>query len=136
MWQPVLQAFFGLSIATITVAAVLYALFDWNAWHLLVRIGHRVDPRHPAPKPVGRPIEQIALHARRLWRQSRMPERGRSRAKQIAIRRAYDDVLGEGCDALGFVHLLRVLDGADLEAERDRVEDLLESAGLELRQLS
>ena len=65
-----------------------------------------------------------------------MPERGRSRAKQVAISRAYDDVLGEGCEALGFAHLLQVLDGADLEAERDRVEDLLESAGLELRQLS
>lgn len=136
MWQPVLQAVLGVSIAIITVAAVLYALFDWSFWQLLVRIGHRLAPRRPAPKPAGRPIEQIAQHARRLWRQSRMPERGRSRAKQVAISRAYDDVLGEGCEALGYAHLLQVLDGQELEAERDRVEDLLEAAGLELRQLS
>ena len=136
MWQPVLQVFLGMSIAIITVAAVLYALFGWNSWRLIVRVAQWLAPRRPPPKPVGRPIEQIAQHARRLWRQSRMPERGRSRAKQVAISRAYDDVLGEGCEALGFAHLLGVLDGADLEAERDRVEDVLEAAGLELRQLN
>lgn len=137
MWQPVLQIFFGLLIATITVASVVYALFNWSLLGWLARLLKRLDPRRSRPKPQGRPIEQIAHHARRLWRQSRLPERGRSRAKQVAISRAYDDVLAEGCEALGFSHLLRVLPpGEEHDVERDRVEDLLEDAGLRLRQLS
>jgi hypothetical protein len=137
MWQLLLQAFFALLIATITVAALLYAIFDWSLFRLTVRVLKRLDPRRPKVQPTGRPIELIAPHARRLWRQSRMPEKGRSRAKQLAIREAYDHVLAEGCDALGLPHLLSVLPpGDDRDVERDRVEDLLEEAGLRLRQLS
>jgi hypothetical protein len=103
----------------------------------LVRIARKLDPRPPVPKPDGRPIELIAQHARRLWRASRMPDRGRSMAKQEAIRRAYNGVLAEGCDALGLPHLLRVLPpGEELDIERGRIEDLLEDAGFRLRQLS
>lgn len=137
MWQVVLQAFFALLIATVTVAAIIYALFNWSLVGWLIGVLQRFDPRRSRPAPQGRPIEQIAQHARRLWRQSRLPERGRSRAKQVAISRAYDDVLAEGCEALGFPHLLRVLPpGHEHDVERDRVEDLLEEAGLRLRQLS
>ncbi len=137
MWRLLLQVFFALLIATITMGALLYAIFDWNLFGLTMRMITKLDPRRPKVKPMGRPIEQIAPHARRLWRQSRMPEQGRSRAKQLAIRSAYDHVLAEGCDALGLPHLLGVLPpGEELDIERARVEDLLEEAGLRLRQLS
>jgi len=137
MWQLLLQAVFGALIATTTLAVLLYALFGWNSWKLLVKVARKVGPRKPPLRPEHRPIELIAEHARRLWRQSQLPERGRSRAKQIAIWHAYDHVLGEGCEALGFTHLLAILPpGAELDIERERIEDLLESAGLQLRQLS
>lgn len=137
MWPFVLQASIATSIAVVSIATLLYALFDWTPWPLLVRLATRLAPRRMAPVPCGRPIEQIAQHARRLWRRSHMPERGLSRAKQVAIREAYDDVLAEGCEALGFQHLLAVLTpGDELDVERERVEDLLEHAGLRLRQFN
>lgn len=81
----------------------------------------------------GRPLEQIARDARRLSRWYRTCPRGQSFAKYEAHRRAYDDVLGEACRALGIDHLLDVLEpGEELDLERSRVEWRLESAGLEL----
>lgn len=137
MWPLVLQASIAVSIAGISIATLLYALFDWNPWPVLVRLSKRLDPHPTRPAPSGRPIEQIAQHARRLWRRSHMPDRGLSRAKQLAIRQAYDHVLAEGCEALGLQHLLGVLPpGDELDIERERVEDLLEYAGLRLRQNS
>ena len=56
--------------------------------------------------PAGRPIEAIAYDARRLGRQLQHPNDGRSAARIGAIRRSYDDVLGEGCAALGVSQLL------------------------------
>ena len=80
-----------------------------------------------------RPIETIAREARRLGRSYRYPPRGRSFARFEGTRLAYDKVLGEGCRALGIVHLLDVLPpGAELDAERERVEHLLDQAGLRL----
>ncbi len=50
-----------------------------------------------------------------------------------AHRRAYDDVLLEGCRALGVTTLLGVLaPGPELDAERDRIEGRLELFGLDL----
>jgi hypothetical protein len=89
--------------------------------------------RRQRQQPTGRPIEQIAVDARRLGRQLRHADDGRSRLRIDAIRRAYDDVLGEGCRALGFSHLLGVLtEGAELDAERRRVEVVLLAAGMVL----
>lgn len=83
--------------------------------------------------PAGRPIEQIAWHARRLGAEYRHQPRGLSFVKYEAHRRAYDDVLAEGCCALGLDHLLRVLPpGPELDLERSRVEVRLELAGLDL----
>lgn len=81
----------------------------------------------------GRPLEQIAVDARRLSVWYRRCPRGQSFAKYEAHRRAYDDVLAEACAALGIEHLLGVLGpGPELDLERSRVEGRLESAGLEL----
>jgi hypothetical protein len=84
-------------------------------------------------RPGGRPIEVIAQEARRLGHRYRGTRRGVSYAKSEAVRRAYDGVLAEGCDALGVPHLLGVLEaGAELDAERARVERLLHIWGLDL----
>jgi hypothetical protein len=85
------------------------------------------------PEPDGRPIEVIATEARRLGERYRLTRQGVSYAKSEAIRRAYDGVLAEGCDALGVSHLLGVLGpGDELDAERIRVERVLHVWGLGL----
>jgi hypothetical protein len=85
------------------------------------------------PEPGGRPIEVIAHEARRLGQRYRLTRRGVSYAKSEAIRRAYDGVLAEGCDALGVSHLLGVLEpGDELDAERIRVERVLHIWGIGL----
>lgn len=49
-----------------------------------------------------------------------------SYAKVQVVRYAYDRALGEACDGLAIPHLLGVLEqGAELDAERTRVEGLL-----------
>ena len=93
------------------------------------RFGRRADPG-----PSGRPIELIASEARRLRQRYRITRQGVSFAKSEAVRRAYDGVLGEGCDALGVAHLLAVLaPGEELDAERVRVERMLTCWGLQPR---
>jgi hypothetical protein len=87
----------------------------------------------PALTPIGRPIEAIAHDARRLGCQLQHADDGRSAVRIGAIRLAYDDVLAEGCAALGLEHLLGVLDdGPELDAERRRVEVVLSGAGMVL----
>jgi hypothetical protein len=96
--------------------------------------GRRGDARtRDVTTPVGRPIEDIARDARRLGRQLQHPDDGRSAARIGAIRQSYDDVLAEGCAALGVAELLGVLaDGPELDAERQRVEVVLVGAGMVL----
>jgi hypothetical protein len=72
---------------------------------------------------------------RRLGRQVRHPDDGRSAARLTALLRSYDAVLGEACSALGYTQLLGVLPpGPELDHERERVEKLLSRAGLVLEE--
>lgn len=83
--------------------------------------------------PTTRPIEDIAVLARRLSRRFHEPPEGQRFVKAEGLRRAYDGVLAQACAQLNVVHLLAVLDpGPDLDHERARVEWALECAGLEL----
>lgn len=87
----------------------------------------------PAPCPDGRPIEVVAREARRLGRLYRSTRTGTSFARSDGVRRAYDGVLAESCDALGLSHLLGLLDdGDELDAERERVVRLLHVWGIDL----
>lgn len=85
------------------------------------------------PRPLGRPIEEIARDAHRLGREFRcVPDRG-SFARFEGCRRAYDWVLIEACNALDVDHLLGVVPpGPELDVERLRVEAVLDRAGLRL----
>jgi hypothetical protein len=96
--------------------------------------GRRLHVVPPAPPtPMGRPIERIAADARRLRVQLGQIQPGLPVARLAGWRQAYDDVLLEGCRALGIEDRLSDLPpGTEREAERLRVEYLLEAAGLRL----
>lgn len=127
----------GSAVLVILLTALLVA--SPRSRHRVLATGHSLDTAVrrlgflpvPAPPVEHRPIEVVSREARRLGRRFRATRRGVSFAKSEAVRRAYDDVLAEGCEALGVPHLLGVLDpGDELDAERTRVERLLHVWGL------
>lgn len=126
----VILAFFAGPVASL---AVVHRLVSDPRLPGLGALRRIVGRRRPDPTPVGRPIEAIARDARRLGRQLQHADDGRSAARIGAIRLAYDDVLAEGCTALGLAQLLGVLtEGPELDAERRRVEVVLTGAGMVL----
>ena len=83
------------------------------------------------PRPLGRPIEAIALDVRRRGERLHGLSPHASYVKVSALTAAYDHVLAECCDSLGQAHLLAVLPaGVELDRERRRVELVLHSFGL------
>ena len=108
------------------------AAITWVADDALPRLRRRLG--HPVEQPAGRPIEEIARAIRRLGGEFHGGHPGRSWVKSEAFRRAYDDALAEGCQALEVdSDLLDLVPGTDRDAERLRVEHLLAGAGLVLR---
>ncbi|MGA9746929.1 MAG: hypothetical protein WBQ50_05690 [Nocardioides sp.] len=105
---------------------------------LLVRAGTFLvvhAPRRHREVSGSRPIELIAVDARRLGRRFHHPPYGVSFARFEGTRWAYDKVLAESCRALGIDHLLEVLEpGPALDAERNRVEFYLGEAGFRIDQ--
>jgi hypothetical protein len=98
----------------------------------LDRVVHHVRPTPVVP--AGRPIGAIAADARRLRQRFRYPPDGIRFAKYEGLRGAYDGVLAEACTALGHPHLMEVLrPGIDRDAERERIEDLLDRYGFHLQ---
>jgi hypothetical protein len=102
--------------------------------HWVERLGDRIEAaRSGPPAPSGRPIEAIARDAQRLGLAFRYAPPTLSFARFEGMRRAYDSVLAEACRALDVAHLLEVLPpGPELDRERQRVESLLDWAGLRL----
>lgn len=119
-----------LAVAAITamLALVLWVVFYGSAARIFVR---RHLPARAAP--AGRPIEALAVDLRRLRAATLRAEPGSSHVRRSATVAAYDDVLVQACLALGLPDTLSGLPlGTDREAERLRVEALLEAAGLRL----
>lgn len=87
---------------------------------------------HPVAPPPRRPVEEIAVEARRLAPLVHHPPRGISFARFQARVHHYDRVLAEACAALGVEHLLGVLTGSELDRERERVETRLWLLGLRI----
>lgn len=126
-----------MGVVPFVIGVVAFMCAPWILWAVCGRPGRRLAswvrsrlPRREA-EPVTRPVEEIAADVRvRGLRFHRLPAHA-SYAKQAAVASAYDLVLAEMCAALGQSHLLGVLSpGAELDAERRRVELVLMSFGL------
>ena len=130
-----LLAVVALSVSGALVLRLLLqtpAAITWVADDALPRLRRRLG--HPVEQPAGRPIEEIARSIRRLGGEFHGGHPGRSWVKSEAFRRAYDEALAEGCQALEVdSDLLDVVPGPERDAERLRVEHLLAGAGLVLR---
>lgn len=133
MWVALLRVVLAALVVAIFLAAVLYALFGWRFWTRPTTAVHTWWEHRRPPPPQSRPVEAIALAARRLGSRYHFPPAGQRFGKAEGVRQAYDAVLAEACTALGIAHLLEVLPpGTELDAERARVEWALDCAGLEL----
>ena len=106
-------------------------LSEWRTVRALVWLAARVRHRDRVV-PLHRPIEQVGPDVRRLHEAF---HRGEMRfAKYEGCRLAYDAVLAEAADILEIEHLLAVLPpGDDRDRERERIEHLLDRAGLSPR---
>jgi len=133
MWVALLRVVLAALVVAVVVLSLGHALFGWRPWR---RPLHAVtawwERRKPEP-PATRPVQELAVLARRLGRRFHHPPPGQRFVKCEAVRQAYDAVLAETCLALDVTHLLQVLPpGPELDAERARVEGALELAGFEL----
>ena len=124
----------ALSVAGAIVLRLLLCSPAWINWVADVGIPSLRRRVRRVEEPVGRPIQEIASSVRRLGAEFHTSSPGRSWVKSEAVRRAYDQVLTEACRALEIdTDLLAIDPGTERDAERLRVEHLLVSAGLVLR---
>ena len=100
----------------------------------LVRTGRSAHLLHPEPpRPLGPPIDALARDLRRLRAATLVQRQDRSNVQRTATLAAYDDALIEACAALEIPDTLGDLPhGTEREAERLRIEWLLEQRGLYL----
>ena len=125
----------AVAACTVALAVVLAAVFYGEAIRAgLVRGGRRLRLLPPEPpRPLGPPIDRLARDLRRLRRASLTHPAGQSHVRRDATLAAYDDALVQACLALGIADSLSDLPpGTERDAERLRVEWLLEGAGLDL----
>ncbi|MDR7251804.1 hypothetical protein J2X46_000776 [Nocardioides sp. BE266] len=129
-WLQVFGAVLVLhAILTIGMAALFGELDQRRSWRVATRLVKRVRRPRAVVVPLRRPIEDVGADLRRL--QASFRRDGLRFAKYEACRQAYDKVLGEAADMVELAHLLEVLPpGTELDRERERVEMLLEDAGL------
>ncbi|GAA4943478.1 hypothetical protein [Actinoplanes utahensis] len=100
------------------------------------RVDRSLRTWDPAPRLASLrtpPIEQLAYHLRRLDRQRRNGLATHSEVWLAAVMRGYDTRLQMACRCLDIPERLESLQGAERDLERQRVEALLEAAGLTLR---
>jgi hypothetical protein len=122
----------SLAVVVLTSAAAYLCglAFSDRAEPWRYRVGDRIR-RRQREQPTSRPIEAIAADLRRLGARYHSLHPHTAFAKVEAVRGAYDRALGECCATFGFPHLLAVLPvGPELDAERERVEDLLADSGV------
>ncbi|WP_374454862.1 hypothetical protein [Nocardioides sp.] len=111
------------------IAALFDELGDWRSWRAAARVVRRLRRRRAEVVPLRRPIEDIGADLRRLH--ASFHREGLRFAKYEGCRQAYDRVLGEAADMVELTHLLAVLPpGTERDRERERLEMLLEDAGL------
>jgi hypothetical protein len=116
-------------LVRIGIAALFDELGGWHCSRLVSRLARRLRRRRARVVPLRRPIEDVGADLRRLY--ASFHREGLRFAKYEGCRQAYDRVLGEAAEMLEVTHLLAVLPpGRELDRERERVELLLEDAGL------
>ncbi|MCW2829300.1 MAG: Conserved putative rane protein [Marmoricola sp.] len=122
--------FIGICLAPVAFVSAL--LHGHQIAALVVSLGRRLGLVAPPPTPPsGPPLEKLAADLRRLRPQVRCPRQGLGAARIRGTRAAYDGVLILTARALEVETILGDLpDGFDREAERLRLEDALEQAGL------
>lgn len=124
-----------LALATAVGATVLgLALYGEDLLRAAATIrGRVVGPSSQPERPDGPPLDRIAGDLRRLQPLVRHPGPGQPMARRRAVQAAYDDALVDACRAVGLPDTLSGLPiGTEREAERLRVEYLLEQAGIQL----
>jgi hypothetical protein len=120
----------GISLVPVAIlGAFLHARLFLEHCEALGRRMRLLPPR--VPRATGPPLEKLAADLRRLRPEVRSPRPGGAMARQKGIVAAYDGVLVETASALGVPTTLgEQPEGLDHEAERLRLEDALEQAGL------
>lgn len=117
------------ALLSIGVAALVDDLRTWRSRRLLGRLVRRLRRRRADVVPLRRPVEQVGADLRRLH--ASFHREGLRFAKYEGCRQAYDHVLGEAADMVEVAHLIAVLPpGRELDRERERLEQVLEDAGL------
>jgi len=117
----------------VAILGVLWVLPDWAAYRARAqRVGRRLRLTAPEePLPTGPPIERIAADAQRIRSQIRQAPSGIPIARLRGWLEAYDEVLISACRSLDLDQRLDVLpEGGMHDLERERVERMLEEAGL------
>lgn len=120
----------GMSLVPVLViGCVLHAEAVVERCLRVARRWHLAGPE-PTP-PAGPPLERLAADLRRLRPEARAPRPGAAMARRRGIVAAYDDTLLATAAALDVSTTLGSLpDGLGQEAERLRLEDALERAGI------
>lgn len=115
-------------------AALALVFYGEQLWRAAVQVGRRTGAiPEPPPRPLTPPIAELAADLRRLRAATRSHTAGESMVRRQAAVAAYDDALAQALTALGLHDTLSDLPpGTERDAERLRVEWLLEQEGLNL----
>lgn len=134
--QSVLTGIFQLVLVSL-VPVILFGIWLNHAKlaETGLRLGRQAGIIAPLPpRPIGRPLEQVAADIRRLAVNMDSLAPRAPRARRLGVVMAYDDALAAACKQLDVRQNLTDLPlGMDRDVERIRVESQLEYAGLRLR---
>lgn len=115
-------------------AAIGLVLYHQPLLRLLTAVFRRLHlVAEPPPVPTGPPIGRLARDLRRLRRATLHHRPGESQVRRVAAAAAYDQALADACRELEIPDTLTgIPPGTDRDAERLRIEWLLEQRGLDL----
>ena len=127
----------ALLLVTLTLGAMVTALYNFcfrqgETTEFAVRQARRMRLIPPEPETLpNRPLAPIARDLRRLHLAVRDTRHATSMVRRTGTLAAYDDVLLEACRAVDLPDTLTGLpEGTERDAERLRLEFLLDRAGL------
>lgn len=135
--QSVAAGLLGLLLVVLVGVVVLGLVLPSVPARAVAGVGRVLQAvRRPAdvPRPLGPPLERLAADLRRIRHDLDTAPEDQPVARRVGVLQAYDDVLTEACAALDLPDTLHGLPlGPERDAERLRVEYLLEQRGLVIR---